>query len=224
MSVYKVINLIQADLCKEGITKSSKNTGQGYMFRGIDAVYNTLSPLMAKHGLCVLPRMLTRSVTEQLSGKGTVLFYVVVEAEFDFVCTEDGSKHTVKTFGEAMDSGDKATNKAMSAAYKYAAFQAFAIPTEGDNDADSTTHEVKHIHKPTDNPLFNPEGEELEHLQKICMNVVSLPSHEAMAQMLEEARLDSDEKVWIWDKLDSKTRSGIKKVHAAKKQTTNDEV
>lgn len=42
-----------------------------------------------------------------------------------------------------MDSGDKASNKAMSAAYKYAAIQTFCIPTEGDNDADSTTHEVR---------------------------------------------------------------------------------
>ena len=41
-----------------------------------------------------------------------------------------------------MDSGDKSSNKAMSAAYKYACFLAFAIPTEGDNDADSHTHEV----------------------------------------------------------------------------------
>ena len=71
-----------------------------------------------------------------------MLFYTAVEVEFDFVCVEDGSKHTVKTFGEAMDSGDKSTNKAMSAAYKYAAFQAFAIPSEGDNDADASTHEV----------------------------------------------------------------------------------
>jgi hypothetical protein len=55
----------------------------------------------------------------------------------------DGSKHVVKTCGEAMDSADKATNKAMSAAYKYALFQAFCIPTEGDNDADATTQEVK---------------------------------------------------------------------------------
>jgi hypothetical protein len=47
----------------------------------------------------------------------------------------------VQTYGEAMDSADKATNKAMSAAYKYAAFLAFCIPTEGDNDADATTHE-----------------------------------------------------------------------------------
>jgi hypothetical protein len=58
------------------------------------------------------------------------------------VSAEDGSKHTARTFGEAMDSGDKATNKAMSAAYKYMAFQTFAIPTEGDNDADNHTHEI----------------------------------------------------------------------------------
>ncbi|MGL9724902.1 ERF family protein, partial [Sodalis sp. (in: enterobacteria)] len=44
---------------------------------------------------------------------------------------------------EAMDSGDKATNKAMSIAYKYAAFQAFCIPTEETAiDADAEVHEV----------------------------------------------------------------------------------
>ena len=79
---------------------------------------------------------------ERVSGQGKALFYVTVDMEFDFVSAHDGSKHTVKMYGEAMDSGDKATNKAMSAAYKYAMFQAFCIPTEGDNDADSQTHNV----------------------------------------------------------------------------------
>jgi len=142
MSVYKAINSIQMALSKTGIAKDSRNQAQGYQFRGIDAVYNALSPLLAEHGLCILPRMLSRVCEERQTAKGGTLFYVTVEAEFDFVCADDGSKHTVKTFGEAMDSGDKATNKAMSAAYKYAAFQAFAIPTEGDNDADAHTHEV----------------------------------------------------------------------------------
>ena len=143
MKVYQAINAIQADLAKTGISKDRVNSqGSGYKFRGIDDVYNAISPLLAKHGLCILPRMLTRECTDRMSAKGGNLFYVVVEAEFDFVSAEDGSKHTVKTFGEAMDSGDKATNKAMSAAYKYAAFQAFAIPTEGDNDADAYTHDV----------------------------------------------------------------------------------
>lgn len=145
MKVYQAITAVQGELAKEGISKSRKNTQQGYNFRGIDDVYNVLSPLLAKHGLCILPRILTRGVTERETQKGGVLFYVVVEAEFDFVCAEDGSAHTVRTFGEAMDSGDKATNKAMSAAYKYAAFQAFAIPTEGDNDADASTHEVRAV-------------------------------------------------------------------------------
>lgn len=84
-----------------------------------------------------------RSVTERQTQKGGTLFYVVVKAEFDFIATEDGSKHTVTTFGEALDSGDKATNKAMSIAYKYAAFQAFCIPTEETAiDADAGVHDV----------------------------------------------------------------------------------
>jgi hypothetical protein len=143
MNVYKAINAVQADLATVGITKDRRNQqGSGYNFRGIDDVYNTIAPLLAKHGLCILPRVLSREVTERVSQKGGALFYVTVEVEFDFVAAEDGSKHIVKTFGEAMDSGDKATNKAMSAAYKYACFQAFSIPTEADNDADSSTHSV----------------------------------------------------------------------------------
>lgn len=143
MKVYQAINKVQSALSKTGIAKDRTNTqGSGYKFRGIDDVYNAVAPLLAEHGLCILPRMIARDCQDRQSKNGGNLFYVTVEAEFDVVCAEDGSKHTIKTFGEAMDSGDKATNKAMSAAYKYAAFQMFAIPTEGDNDADAHTHEV----------------------------------------------------------------------------------
>jgi len=142
MKVYQAINAVQADLSKLGISKDQKNQQQGFMFRGIDAVYNALSPLLAKHKLVILPEVLDRSVTERQTQRGGSLFYVVLTVKYAFVSAEDGSTHSVVTIGEAMDSGDKATNKAMSAAYKYACFQAFAIPTEGDNDADATTHEV----------------------------------------------------------------------------------
>ena len=141
--VYAAIAAVMSDLGREGISKDRQNQQQGYKFRGIDDVYNALSPILSRHNLCMLPRILTREITERQTAKGNALFYVVVEAEFDLVSGEDGSRHTVRTFGEAMDSADKATNKAMSAAYKYAAMQAFAIPTEGDNDADAVTHEVR---------------------------------------------------------------------------------
>jgi hypothetical protein len=143
MEVYKAINKVQAKLSEVGIAKDSKNEAQKFMFRSIDQIYNTISGLVAEAQLCILPRMIARTVEERTNKSGTALFYVTVEAEFDLVSAADGSKHTVKTFGEAMDSGDKATNKAMSAAYKYACIQTFCIPTEGDNDADATTHEVQ---------------------------------------------------------------------------------
>lgn len=149
MSVYKAINKVQADLAKSGISKDRKNSqGSGYQFRGIDDIYNVVSPLLSQHGLCILPRVISRECIERQSKAGGALFYTTVEVEFDFVCAEDGSKHIVKTFGEAMDTSDKSTNKAMSAAYKYACLQAFAIPTEGDNDADAATHEVAAAPKP----------------------------------------------------------------------------
>lgn len=140
LSVYKAISAVSNELLI-GIAKNSKNQQQGFMFRGIDSVYNTLAPILVKHHLIILPRMIDRSVVEKVTNKGTQMSYVSVKAEFDFVCSEDGSMHTVATYGEASDSGDKATNKAMAIAYKYAAFQTFCIPTEDTSqDPDAEAH------------------------------------------------------------------------------------
>lgn len=141
-SVFAKIAAVQGELAKVGIAKNRRNQQQGYNFRGIDEVYAALSPLLAQHGLVIVPRVISRECVEGQTRKGDPLFRVTVHAEFDFISADDGSIHTAATFGEAMDSADKATNKAMSAAYKYAAFMTFAIPTEGDNDADAHTHEV----------------------------------------------------------------------------------
>jgi len=139
--VYAAISRIGEALSKVGISKSRTNEQQRYKFRGIDEVYGALAPLLPQHGLIVVPRILDRQSVDRVSKSGTAQFYVTVCAEFDFIAVSDGSKVTARTYGEAQDSGDKATNKAMSAAYKYAAFQTFCIPTEGDNDADATTPE-----------------------------------------------------------------------------------
>lgn len=142
MKVYQAINAVQKAMCKNGLSKdrTASGFGAGYAFRGIDDLYNALSPILADHGLVIIPRCLER--TESIRDSGSKkLYFVTVKMEFDFISAEDGTKHTACTYGEAMDSGDKATNKAMSIAYKYACFQTFAIPTEGDNDPDATIHE-----------------------------------------------------------------------------------
>jgi hypothetical protein len=144
MKVYEAIRNVATLMGREGIGKGRKNSQQGYNFRGIDDVLNALSSALNESGLVILPRVIERTVTERETKNGGALFYVCVKVEFDLVASEDGSKHTVVTYGEAMDSADKATNKAMSAAYKYLALLTFCIPTESsaDTDADFTTHDV----------------------------------------------------------------------------------
>lgn len=140
-AVYAAVAAVQAELAKEGISKSRRNQQQGFNFRGIDDVYAAVAHLLPTHGLTMFPRMISRETDTRQTAKGGNLYFVTVEAEFDFVAVADGSKHTARTFGEASDSGDKATNKAMSAAQKYAVLMTFTVPTEGDNDADAHTPE-----------------------------------------------------------------------------------
>lgn len=141
--VYRCVCEVQGMLAKEGIAKSRRNEQQKYQFRGIDDVYNALASCMAAVGLVIIPSYSERSVVERKSSTGGTLFVVSVVGKYEFVSRKDGSRFVAGPFfGEAMDSGDKATNKAMSASYKYMALQVFAIPTEGDNDADATTHKI----------------------------------------------------------------------------------
>jgi len=140
--VYTAINAVTAALAKEGIQKSrTAEAGQSrYRFRGIDDVYNALAPILSANKLCILPRVIDRVVTERATRSGGVATFVVLAVEYDLVSAVDGSQHTIRTMGEAMDTSDKATNKAMSAAYKYACMQAFAIPTEGQSEDSEKDH------------------------------------------------------------------------------------
>lgn len=219
MKVYQAIAAAMAEIAKEGIGKNRKNDQQGYKFRGIDDVYNALAPILSRCGLVMLPRVLGREVVERTTAKGNAIFYVTVDVEFDLVCAEDGSKHTVKTFGEAMDTADKATNKAMSAAYKYMAMEVFCIPTEGDNDADATTHEVKAkpVASITPNDVGrdywnNAEGDEKEFLNaelsiiRDCLNA-DQPA-DAADRFYKIGSIE--EQAAVWSQLGSKERKAIK--------------
>jgi hypothetical protein len=222
LGVYTAINQVQKALCKEGIVKGRNNQQHGYSFRGIDDVFNALSPLLAEHGLCILPNVLSRDCVERQTKSGSALFYVVVEVEFHFVSSMDGSRHIVKTFGEAMDSADKATNKAMSAAYKYAALQAFSIPTEGDNDADAKSHEVAKPKSVAKVEFSSLPIEEQEFLRNLAMDVLSCEADEAMfsAYLKAKESLDSDQNIAFWSLFDSTQRSIIKRIGEERKKNS----
>jgi hypothetical protein len=139
--VYDAIRGVSLELSHQGISKERNNQQQGYKFRGIDDCLNALSSLLPKYGLIITPYVETRDCVERQTKSGGSLFYVTVRVRFSFISTIDGSRHDAVLYGEAMDSADKATNKAMSAAYKYCVLLTFCIPTEAE-DADSVTHDV----------------------------------------------------------------------------------
>jgi hypothetical protein len=135
-SIINVMNEIGA------VGKSKKNTqGAGFMYRGIDDVMNALQPALIKHKVFVVPTVLNEERSERKSNSGGTLLYSRLTIKFDFFAV-DGSSISATVIGEAMDSGDKATNKAMSIAFKYACFQVFCIPTEEMKDPDSETYKV----------------------------------------------------------------------------------
>jgi hypothetical protein len=106
-----------------------------------------LSPLLARHRLCILPRVLERTSCERRGASAhpgeTLLLSVTLKVAFDIVSARDGSANTIEAYGEALDAGDKATSKAMSAAFKYAVLQAFCVPVQGSEDADASSYRLK---------------------------------------------------------------------------------
>jgi hypothetical protein len=139
LGIFQAIPKVMADLGP--IAKDQVNQQQGFKFRGIDQVYNELNGHMARHGIFSNPIVLERTCTERTSSKGNVLYHVLLKVLYRFFHS-DGSSIDVMLYGEAMDSGDKATNKAMAIAHKYALLQLFCIPTEEDKDPDRMTHET----------------------------------------------------------------------------------
>lgn len=120
------------------INKDTKSQKQGYMYRGIDAVYNALQPVLIKNHVFVVPEVLDQYREERKGSSGGNLIYSILKVKYTFYA-EDGSYVCATVTGEGMDSGDKASNKAMSAAFKYACFQTLCIPTDEMKDSDAET-------------------------------------------------------------------------------------
>lgn len=134
--IYSAINSVMSEI---GAIGKEKRSQQGFSYRGVDDVMNALAPAFIKYRLFVVPEVLEQSREERASARGGMLIYSICKIKYTFYA-EDGSHVEVVTVGEGMDSGDKATNKAMSIAFKYACFQVFCIPTEEMVDPDAEGH------------------------------------------------------------------------------------
>ena len=158
MAEQKIFGLIGQAMREIGaIGKDSRNQQQGFMYRGVDAVYNALNPVMGKLGLFMCPEVLEQVREERVNKNGTTLLYSILRIKYTLYAP-DGSNVSCVVIGEGMDSGDKASNKAMSVAFKYACFELFCIPTEEMVDPDAEVYEVmpKYAPKQAQKPAAVP--------------------------------------------------------------------
>ena len=134
--IYQAITAAMGEIAP--IAKEKRNKEQGFQYRGVDDVMNCLAPILVKHKIFIYPEVVEKQRQERQTSKGGTLLYSILTIKYHFA-TEDGSEICVTVVGEGMDSGDKASNKAMAVAFKYACLQMFCIPTEDIVDPDSET-------------------------------------------------------------------------------------
>ena len=120
------------------VSKTERNQSQNFNFRGIDAIVNAVSPALRKHGVVVVPHLIESHYDTVVVGRNnTQMGHARVTVQYVFMA-DDGSNISATVAAESMDSGDKATAKAMSVAFRTALLQALCLPTdERDPDADS---------------------------------------------------------------------------------------
>ena len=135
-NIFETINAVMEEIGAVG--KNSRNEKQKYMYRGVDDVMNALNPAFTKHKLFMVPEVVSQKREERQTANEKNLIYSVLSVKYTFYA-EDGSSIYTIVPGEGMDSGDKASNKAMSSAFKYACFQVFCIATEEMKDPDAET-------------------------------------------------------------------------------------
>ena len=145
-NIFETINAVMEEIGAVG--KNSRNEKQKYMYRGVDDVMNALNPAFTKHKLFMVPEVVSQKREERQTANEKNLIYSVLSVKYTFYA-EDGSSIYTIVPGEGMDSGDKASNKAMSSAFKYACFQVFCIATEEMQDPDAETPPPSKPAKPT---------------------------------------------------------------------------
>ena len=138
-TVVAALSAVMADV--QAIRKGQKNTAPNanYMFRGIDAVMNAVGPALRTHGVVIVPECVESHYRDVQTSTGKPSREATVTVTYR-AYGPAGDSIIMQSAGEAMDSGDKGTPKAMSVAYRTLLLQALTIPTD-EPDPDSQTYE-----------------------------------------------------------------------------------
>ena len=165
------------------IAKVAKNLnvdtgkGKGYKAVGEADVLAAVKPIEEKYGIYSYP--VERKVIEagelvsQTNYGERKQLYLRIETVYRFVNTDKPDEYIdITTYGDGVDTQDKAPGKAMTYGDKYALLKAYKIQTGDDPDKDASQELVGKGKNVKDKPPVNTPGEPLTENQiKVLKNV-----------------------------------------------------
>lgn len=113
----------------QSIGKSDFNDFHKFNFRGIDTVLDHVGPAFREHGVLTFPELQSLAAETVKSSKDKPMRLTTVTVKYTFVGPA-GDRESAIVPGEAWDSEDKGSSKAMSVAYRTALIQVLSIPTK----------------------------------------------------------------------------------------------
>ena len=194
-----------------GIAKKDRNQAQGFNFRGIDSVVNAVSPALQRFGVIVVPSVEEYDYqTVEIGKNRTAMGHVRVKVTYTFIgANGDTIKATV--VGEAMDSGDKATAKAMSVAFRTALLQSLSLPTD-EVDPDATSYE-----RSSSNDVLAP--------QAILMKIHQSTTIESLSEIGQYITANKDSyPVGLLDQFRAKFKEQQSQLNPQKLEEESDEI
>lgn len=135
MTVHAAVAAVMAEL--PAIGKGNKSP-EGYTYRGIEAITKHLQPLLAKHGVVIVPKA---KVLDTVPSPAMKDGWQDVTMRVQWrIYGPDGSYFEAVTHGIGRDRSDKGSNKAQTQAYKYLLLHLFCI-ADAKDDPDSHKYE-----------------------------------------------------------------------------------
>jgi hypothetical protein len=137
ITVHQAVANVMRDVI--AVRKAERNDHFKFNFRGIDAVMNTVGPVLRQHGVIVVPADMQATYTPVSTSGNKPAMNVQVRNTYRFYGPSGDFFDTVAT-GESIDNGDKGTAKANSVAFRTCLLQALCLPTD-EPDPDSFSPE-----------------------------------------------------------------------------------
>ena len=147
-NVQQVWAAVMAEVQALGKNQRVDSGPARFNFRGVDDVMNAVGPVLRKHQVSVVPTAVSHQPENVTTRNGAVMRNVTVFVTYA-IHGPAGDTMTGAAAGEAADSGDKATPKAMSVAFRTFLLQSLCLPTD---EVDPDQHQYERAEAPQETP------------------------------------------------------------------------